>query len=154
MGILVILPVVIGLLTMDGPAPSAKELADFSRLQSLVGQSVYVHDIDGQERLVRLLAATDQSLTYSVAARQVEMSRAAVLLVDRARDPSLDGAIKGTVFGLVLGVVASFVVGEFSPGHTARAMVAYGAMGFALDRGHTHRTPAYRAPTASVSLRF
>ena len=154
MGLFLIIPVVVGLLTVDGPSPSPQKQVDFSRLQSVIWQSVYIADFGGNERLVKLVAATDHSVTIAVAGWQTEVNRDAVLMVDRARDSSLDGAIKGGVFAVALAVVATLVSGEFPAQHTMRALVVYGGIGYALDRGHRNRTPVYRAPTAAISLRF
>jgi hypothetical protein len=148
------LPVVLGLLTLDGSPPSAQKLADFAQVQSAVGQSIYVSDNEGHERLVKLLAATDRSITLSVAGRQSEMSRDAVLFVDRARDSSADGAVKGALFGLAISVTASLALGDFSGRLALQSMALYGGIGFGLDRAHRNRAPVYRSPAAGVSIRF
>jgi hypothetical protein len=49
------LPLVIGVMALPAPSPSAARLTDFTRLRDLAREEVYVIDTSGQERRLTIL---------------------------------------------------------------------------------------------------
>jgi hypothetical protein len=144
-----ILPLLIGVLKVPAPPPSADQLADFSRLAKVVDQEVYVVDGSGQERRLTLLDAGDRAVRFMVGQQTLEMSRDAIVSVDRVRDRTIDGVIKGVLFGLLVGGIAEASIPNSNGGYLLRGALGYGTLGYLFDAGHVARQPVYRA-TVSV----
>ena len=143
-----ILPLLIGVMAVPAPPPSADQLADFTRLAKAVDEEVYVVDSTGQERRVTLLEAGDQAVRFMVGQQTLEMSRDAIIRVDRVRDRNLDGIIKGALFGLLIGGIAEANTSS-NGGYLLRGALAYGSIGYLLDVGHVARQPVYRATVSA-----
>lgn len=148
-----IVPLLIGVLLVPDPGPSQRRLADFSQIQKAVNKSIYVVDQAGNERLMRLVGATDDVLTLELGPRRLTMPRDEVLRVDREHDRSIDGLVKGLVFGAGMGLLVRGLGGGSSE-HVFQAMAVYGSIGYLLDRGNRSRQPLYRAPVVAVTVPF
>lgn len=146
-----IVPLLLGLLILPDPGPSERQLAEFSRIQKVVDQSIYLVDQSGQERLMRLIAATDDELTLELGPRRFTMPRDEVLRVDRERDRTTDGLLKGLAFGAGMGLLVRGLGGGSSE-QVFSAMAVYGGIGYLLDRGNQSRQPLYRAPAAAATV--
>ncbi len=147
------LPLVIGLMALPAPSPSADRLADFTRLRDLAREEVYVMDTLGQERRLTILDAGDAAVTFLVGQRSLEMSRDLIVRVDRARDSNVDGVIKGVLIGLLIGSVAEGFESGSDGRYLLQGALTYGSIGYLFDRGHTARQPVYRAPAGSGMMR-
>ena len=145
-----ILPLIVGLIAIPSPTPSAERMADFTRLGGLERQEVYVVDTSGQERRVTLVEAGDAAVKFMIGQQQIEMNRDAILRVDRVRDSSLDGAIKGMLFGLLIGAVIESNASDTNGRYLLQGALAYGSIGYLFDRGHAARQPVYRAPSGMI----
>lgn len=143
---LFVVAVLIGLFSpVSFVAPAT--LADFDRLHRKVGVEVYVIDVQGLERVGRLLGADASTLRLDVPAGEIVLQRPEVVEVDRRRDSVIDGTVKGVLFGGLMGAAA---FGGRS-GWWLRSAAIYGAIGFALDSAHGAREPLYRAPRTPSS---
>jgi hypothetical protein len=141
------MPLIIGLMAMPAPSPSAAHLADFTRLHGAVNEEVYVVDSTGQERRLTLLETGDMAAKFMVGQQTLEMSRDAIVRVDRARDRNTDGVAKGVLVGLLIGWIAESATGNSNGGYLLRGALTYGSIGYLFDRGHVSRQPVYRAAT-------
>ena len=95
-----ILPLVIGVMALPSPTPTG--LADFTRLRDAVHDEVYVTDQTGQERRLTIIEAGETAVTAQIGFQSMQMSRDAIVSVDRARDGNVDGFVKGALIGLLL----------------------------------------------------
>ena len=145
-----ILPLLIGLIAVPSPGPSAERLADFTRLEGIEREEVYVIDTTGQERRLTLVQAGDRAVKFMVGQQELEMSRDAIAGVDRARDSSVDGAVKGLIFGLVLGAAIESTMSNGNGRYILQGALTYGGIGYLFDRGHTARQTVYRAPSSNI----
>ena len=145
-----IVPLIIGVMAIPAPPPSAEHLADFTRVARAVNEEVYVVDSNGQERRVTLLEAGDQAVRFMVGQQTFEMSRDTIVRVDRVRDRTIDGIVKGVLVGLLIGGIAETSISNANGGYLLRGALAYGGLGYLFDAGHVARQPVYRA---SVSAR-
>ena len=145
------MPLVIGLITLPSPAAPSDRLSDFTRLGGLAREEVYVIDTAGQERRLTLVEAGDTAVKFLVGQQSLEMSRDAIVRVDRARDSNVDGVIKGVLFGLLVGAAAESNVSGANGRYLLQGALAYGSIGYLFDRGHTVRQPVYRAPGPASS---
>jgi hypothetical protein len=141
-----ILPLLIGLIAVPSPGPSAARLADFTRLDGVEHEEVYVVDTSGLERRLTLVEAGDAAVKFMVGQQQLEIHRDAILRVDRVRDSSLDGAIKGMLFGLLVGAAIESNVSDGNGRYLLQGALTYGGIGYLFDRGHTGRQAVYRRP--------
>jgi hypothetical protein len=146
-----IVPLLIGLLLLPDPGPSEQQLAEFSRMQKALDQSIYLVDQGGHERLMRLVGATDDVLTLELGPRRFTMKRDEVLRVDRENDRTTDGLLKGLAFGAGMGLLVRGLGGG-SSGHVFQAMAVYGGIGYLLDRSNQSRQPLYRAPRPGATI--
>lgn len=127
------------------------KLAEFDRVLKGIGADVYIVDVNGTERVGRLMGATRSGLRLRVAAGELSIDKDAVAEVDRRRDSSLDGAIKGAVLGALMGMLADGGNNRLWLTSTA----VYAGIGFALDAAVSARQPLYRArPPASLVVRL
>jgi hypothetical protein len=141
-----ILPLIVGLIAVPTPGPSAARLADFTRLGGVEHEEVYVVDASGLERRLTVVEAGDAAVKFMVGQQQLEMSRDAILRVDRVRDSSLDGAIKGLLFGLLVGAAIETTLSDGNCRYLLQGALTYGSIGYLFDRGHTARQAVYRRP--------
>jgi hypothetical protein len=138
------LPLIIGALALPAPSPSAERLADFTRIRDAVREEVYIVDSAGQEGRVTILQAGDQAVTVLVGQQSVQMSRDAIVGVDRARDTTTDGVIKGALIGLLVGLIAETNTPNADGRYLLQGVVTYGGLGYLFDRGHVSRQALYR----------
>jgi uncharacterized protein YcfJ len=143
-----IVPLLIGVMAVPAPLPPAEQLADFTRLAKAVDEEVYIVDSNGQERRVTLLEAGDQAVRFMVGQQTLEMSRDAIVRVDRVRDRNIDGIVKGALIGLLIGGIAEANTSG-SEAYWLRGMLAYGGIGYLFDVGHVARQPVYRATVSA-----
>ena len=143
-----ILPLVIGAMALPTPTPSTDRLADFTRIGSAIHEDVYVTDNTGQERRLTILDAGAAAVTFQVGLQSVQMSRDAIVRVDRTRDRNIDGVIKGMLVGLLVGSIAEQSVSGSDGRYLLQGALTYGSLGYLFDRGHVAREPLYqvRAP--------
>lgn len=135
------LPAIIVVILLPG-FTSADALADFGRFAAAEGQEVAVVDMFGAERLGRIVAASDTSVTMGFGAGTHTFERADVLKADRLRDGNVDGLLKGVAVGALVGWMAAMELG------TARgfggSIAVYGSIGLLLDHSNKNRQPLYR----------
>jgi hypothetical protein len=162
MGYLIV-PLIFGIISLPDPSQSPDRLADFARLRKAVGEVVYLTDGNGQERRLTLLEAGEHEVTLSNGAQSIVMQKDAVFTVDRARDRTIDGLLKGAAIGLVMGLLVESEIPGSDGSIIASGMLAYGTVGYLLDRASTARQPLYRGrpsmpasthPAASIRFRF
>ena len=147
------LPLVIGVMALPAPSPSAARLTDFIRLRDLAREEVYVIDTSGQERRLTIVDAGDAAVTFLVGQQSLEMSRDLIVRVDRARDGNVDGLIKGALIGLLIGSVAEGCASGSDGRYLLQGALSYGGIGYLFDRGPAARQLVYRAPAASGMMR-
>ena len=135
------LPAVILILMFPGFTP-ASTLADFARFGQAQGEEIAIVDMFGAERIGRVVAASDTSVTVGFGATTHAFDRADVFKADRMRDGTGDGLIKGLLFGAAVGWMAAMELG--SAQGFASSIVVYGGVGYLLDRANTNRAPLYR----------
>ncbi len=135
------LPLIILIIAFPDATPT--QLADFSRFAKVQGEEVAVVDMFGAERLGRVVAATDTTVTLGLGAGTRTFERADVLRADRLRDSTRDGLIKGMAIGALVGWAASRELGATAGGF-AVSMSVYGGIGYLLDRSSSERAPLYR----------
>ena len=140
MGILT-LPAVIIVILLPGFTP-AHTLADFARFGQAQGEEIAVVDMFGTERLGKVIAATDTSVTLGFGAATRTFDRGDVFKADRLRDGTRDGLFKGMAVGALVGWMAAMELGS-ARGFTG-AIGVYGGIGYLLDRANTNRAPLYR----------
>jgi hypothetical protein len=138
-----ILPLVIGVMALPSPTPPG--LADFTRLRDAVHDEVYVTDHTGQERRLTIIEAGETAVTAQIGFQSMQMSRDAIVSVDRARDGNVDGIVKGALIGLLIGSIAESSVSGADGRFLLQGALVYGGIGFLFDRGHVARQPLYRA---------
>ena len=139
------LPVIIGILALPAPGPGAQKLADFSRLQAVLNQDVYLTDATGVERRLRLVDAGNDAVRLMVGRQPIELQRDEVLRVDRVRDRSVDGTVKGAIIGALMGSVLAQAT-DGGAGYVLRGALTYGTIGYLFDRAHVARQTVYRSP--------
>jgi hypothetical protein len=135
------LPAVIAVILLPGFTP-AHTLADFARFAEAQGEEIAVVDMFGAERLGKVVAATDTSVTLGFGAATRTFDRADVLKADRLRDSARDGLFKGMAVGALVGWMAAMEMG--SARGFAGSISVYGSIGYLLDRANTNRAPLYR----------
>jgi hypothetical protein len=135
------LPAIIVIILLPG-FTSADALADFGRFAAAQGEEVAVVDMFGAERLGRIVAATDTSLTMGFGAGSHTFQRADVLKADRLRDSNVDGLLKGIAVGAIGGWLAAMDLGAARG--FAGSIAVYGGIGLLLDHVNTNREPLYR----------
>jgi hypothetical protein len=145
MGFLLV-PLVIGVITLPAPSPSDERLADFARIRKAVDEEVYLVDSAGQERRVTILQAGDRAVTVLVGQQSVQMSRDAVVRVERMRDTNVDGVIKGALLGLLVGLAIEANAPNGNGRFLLQGVLTYGGLGYLFDRGNVSRQPLYKAP--------
>lgn len=165
MGMLIV-PVIITLLTVPVDHAGARQLDDFARLQRAVGDAVFVADSEGVERRLKLVRVDGDSAIFMAGANEVVMHRSTITNVDRAKDPSWDGALKGALFGAVMAGLLRAEVSGNSASFYLGGIGTYAALGYLVDVGITNRQAIYRAsrapaaksapwgPSLSFSVRF
>lgn len=135
------LPAIIVVMLLPGFTP-AGALADFSRFADAQGEEIAIVDMFGAERLGRIVAASDASVTLAFGAGPQTFNRADVLKADRLRDGTGDGLLKGAVIGALVGWMAAMELGTARG--FASSIAVYGGIGFVLDYANTNRAPLYR----------
>jgi hypothetical protein len=157
--VLLIYPLLFGIILLPDPGPRGAVLEDFTRIDRAVGESIYVVDRNGSERVGQVVGVDDRALRLQVGPQVFAIDRSAILAADRRRDRTTDGVIKGALFGLIAGLFA--IQGtDGSGGEATRvvigSMAIYGSIGYAFDRANHVRTPLYRAPrtVAAVTVKF
>lgn len=123
------------------PYVDAAKLAEFDRLLDSVGAEVYVVDVNGSERVGRLVGASDSGLQLRVPAGDLLIDKHEISEVDRRRDSPWDGAIKGAFLAAVVGAI----VAPDHPKVWLSGLAVYGGLGLALDAAVNARQPLYRA---------
>ena len=147
------LPLVIGLMALPAPSPSADRLADFTRLRDLAREEVYVIDTSGQERRLTIVDAGDAAVTFLVGQQSLEMSRDSLFVSIGRATATLTALIKGALIGLLIGSVAEGCASGSDGRYLLQGALTYGGIGYLFDRGHAARQPVYRAPAASGMMR-
>ena len=137
------LPAVIVIMLLPGFTP-ADALKDFGRFAAAQGEEIAIVDMFGRERLGRVVAASDASVTVGYGAGTRTFDRADVLKADRLRDGTRDGLIKGLVIGGLVGLAIAMELPQGRAEGFVTAMAVYGGIGYALDRANTNRAPLYR----------
>ena len=135
------LPAIIIVIMLPG-FTSADALADFGRFAAAQGDEVAVVDMFGAERLGRIVAASDTSVTMGFGAGTHTFQRADVLKADRLRDGNLDGLLKGVAVGALVGWMAAMELGT-ARGFTG-SIAVYGSIGLLLDHANKNREPLYK----------
>lgn len=135
------LPAIIVIIMLPGFTPAAT-LADFGRFAAAQGEEVAVVDMFGAERLGRIVAASDTSVTMGFGAGTHTFERADVLKADRLRDGNLDGLLKGVAVGALVGWIAAMELGAAQG--FAGSIAVYGSIGLLLDHASKNREPLYR----------
>jgi hypothetical protein len=135
------LPAIVIVIMLPG-FTSANALADFGRFAAAEGQEIAVVDMFGAERLGRLVAASDTSVTLGFGAGTHTFQRADVLKADRLRDSNVDGLLKGVAVGALVGWMAALDLGA-ARGFSS-SIAVYGSMGLLLDHANKNREPLYR----------
>jgi hypothetical protein len=136
------LPLTILIIMFPG-STSAQALTDFSRFASAQGEEIAVVDMFGAERLGRVVAATETSVTVGFGAGTHTFDRADVLKADRLQDGTRDGVVKGMLIGALVGWAVANEVGTTAGGFAVGVSV-YGSIGYLLDRANTNRAALYR----------
>lgn len=134
------LPLLILILLLPESTPG--QLADFSRFARVKGEEVAVVDMFGAERLGRVIAATDTTVTLGFGTGSHTFDRVDVLKADRLRDGTRDGLIRGMAIGALVGWAVTREGGV--AGGFAASVGVYGGLGFFFDYTNTDRAPLYR----------
>ncbi len=150
MGILIV-PVLITLLAVPVDHAGARQLDDFGRLQCAAGHAVFVADGEGVERRLKLVRVDGDSAIFMAGENEVVLHRSTITNVDRAKDPSWDGALKGAVFGALVAALLRGEVSGNSGSFYLSGIGTYTALGYLVDAGITNRQPLYRAARTSVA---
>jgi hypothetical protein len=145
MGYLII-PLIIGIVAVPSPGPTAQQLTDFARIQRAINRDVYFTDTSGQERVATILGVGTDAVTMEVGRQWTTVHRDALLAVDRVKDTNRDGVVKGVLVGLLVGAVVESAYDDGNGRFLLRGALTYGTLGYMFDRGHTARQPLYRAP--------
>lgn len=126
----------------DGPAASSKPSRNqrkFARVAEAIGERILLTDSSGIVRDGVLADMTADALTMRFGATTQTFAREKVASAERLKDPTSDGVAKGVLLGLLS-------VGDQTMGHYLTGIALFGALGFILDAGETHRQTLYRAP--------
>ena len=157
---LIVLPVLLLMIFVPAPPPSAAKLADFARFSKALGQPIAIVDPEGVVREGVLVAASANDVTMQFGSSERIFQRDVVASANRLRDGRRDGAIKGLIFGALnaLAVSAEYQGRGQKAEIWATCLALYGVLGYGIDAAVTNRQPLYKAslppPAVKVSLRF
>src|SRR5262245_28960698 len=126
---------------------SAAEAGQRPSLNSAVGRSVAVIDVDSHEWQGRLLSVAKDAVTVEIESGTREFKLADVKRVDAHGDSVKDGLIKGALFGLL---VSSFV-GDAR--FTVMSTLSYAVVGVGLDALNSCNHTVYRAPAVAAQVK-
>ena len=136
------LPTLIFVIAFPGYTPADK-LADFRRFAAAQDEEVAVVDIFGAERIGRVVAASETSITLGLVSGTRTFDRGDVVKADRLRDGNGDGLMKGMLIGGMIGLFAG--PQSQSAGAFVGGVSVYAGIGYLLDRMSTNRAPLYRS---------
>lgn len=123
-------------------------LADFSRFSEELNKKIALVDIDGAVREGVLIAAEANGVTIKFPSDTRFFASDQIASAEKMTDGRDDGVAKGVLWGLLLACMGTQGLTESDNLflYFAESLAIFGAVGYALDAGESHRQLFYRAP--------